>query len=117
MVMCADNFTKYAADKLELNERIRLKNDENKRLLRIAADEKKDRQLVIDNLFVINITEEKDAVIATISTLKSEKLQEINETYTDAVKGLKLSHGINRINLNAKDKILLKSCLDPLKES
>jgi len=117
MVMCADNFTKYAADKLELNERIRLKNDENKRLLRIAADEKKDRQLVIDNLFVINITEEKDADITAISTLKSEKLQEINETYMNAVNGLKLSHGINRINLNAKDKILLKNCLDPLKES
>ena len=115
--MWTDNFTKYAADKLELNKRIGLKNHENKRLLRIAADEKKDRQLVIDNLFVINITEEKDADIATISTLKSEKLQEINETYINAVKGLKLSHGINRINLNAKDKILLKSCLDPLKES
>lgn len=117
MVMCTDNFTKYAADKLKLNERIRLKNDENKRLLKIAADEKKERQLVIDNLFVINITEEKDADIATINNLKSEKLQEINESYNNAVNGLKVTHGINRLNLNAKDKLQLKSCLGPLKEN
>ena len=78
MVMCTENFTKYAADKLELNERIRIKIEENKRLLKIAAAEIKERQQVIDNLFVINITVEKDADIATINNLKSENLQEIN---------------------------------------
>ena len=117
MVMCTENFTKYAADKLELNERIKIKIEENKRLFKIAAAEMKERQQVIDNLFVINITEEKDADIATINNLKSEKLKEINESYNNAVTGLKVTHGINRLNLNAKDKLQLKSCLDPLKEN
>ena len=117
MFMCPENFIKYAQDKLELNTRIKLKDDENKRLVKVASAEMRARTQRNDNLFVINFTEEKDRDIAIINYSKSERLTEINESYNNNVAGLKATHGITRVKLNANDKLVLKDGLIPLKET